>query len=81
MSFNVKVFVFVAMVFLIGVAVCTEPSNPIYNDPCVKGCSVTYDYSPFCGSDGQTYPTRSYLRCFQRCNKQITKAYDGQCKQ
>ncbi|XP_065210635.1 serine protease inhibitor dipetalogastin-like [Planococcus citri] len=80
MVFNsIKVLALAMMAFSVHIASCTE-SNPIYNNECVKKCVVTSDYTPFCGSDNQTYPTNDILGCFQDCRIQITKAYDGECK-
>lgn len=76
---NMKVLALAMMAFSIDIASCTE-SNPIYNNECVKKCAVTADYTPFCGSDNQTYPTKDILGCFDGCKIQITKAYDGECK-
>lgn len=69
---------------------CKLPSAR--ENPCVNQCSVTLDWSPFCGSDNNEYPTNSYLNCFESCGikaaveffsycfAEIRKLNDGPCQ-
>ncbi|XP_031787785.1 agrin-like isoform X1 [Nasonia vitripennis] len=43
-------------------------------------CVVVNEYSPVCGSDGETYPNYHQLNCANSCNnKNVQKMHDGPC--
>lgn len=50
-------------------AASTTVSPRIQN--CLKTCPVTSEYNPVCGSNGQIYNNRNYLRCAQFCGSEL----------
>ena len=58
----------------------TDACLPPDGENCMKDCVTPAIYRPICGSDGKTYPNKYALKCQQRCQPDLKKVHNGECK-